>query len=132
MARGAPHNRLRVAGRLAIGFALDMTRMGAFGRDMVDALLLVAISQANVAQISRSPELQRKYATLDATPPDELRRPVSVSAIANSLRIPFETARRRIANLTELGAVKAAPRGVIVPASVLDSPFYRTTAEANY
>jgi hypothetical protein len=85
-----------------------------------------------VAQISRSPELQRAYATLDCPPPDELRRPVSISAIANSLRIPFETARRRIAALVELGIVKSAPRGVIIPMGPLNSPFYRMTAEAHY
>jgi DNA-binding Lrp family transcriptional regulator len=61
-----------------------------------------------------------------------MRRPVSVSAIANSLRIPFETARRRITSLAELGVVRTAGRGVIIPAAPLNSPFYRMGAEANY
>ena len=132
MAREAPHSSIRVAARLANGFVLDLAKLGGFGRDVIDGLLMVAISQANVAQIVRSPELQRTYAALDEVPPDELRRPVSVSAIANSLRIPFETARRRIAALVELGVVRTAPRGVIVPQGTLDSPFYRMGAEANY
>ena len=132
MAREAPHNSMRVAGRLANAFALDLVKLGGFGRDVVDALLLAAISQANVAQITRSPELQRKYATLDQPPPDEMRRPVSISAVANSLRIPFETARRRIAVLIELGVVKTLPRGVIIPTGPVSSPFYRMMAEAHY
>lgn len=117
---------------MANAFALDLVRLGGFGRDVIDGLLLVAISQANVAQITRNPELQRTFATLDQPPPDEIRRPVSVSAIANSLRLPFETVRRRIAALVELEVVKTANRGVIIPAAPLDSPFYRMGAEANY
>ncbi|WP_293900048.1 helix-turn-helix domain-containing protein [Phenylobacterium sp.] len=132
MARQAPHSSIRVAARLANGFALDLVKLGGFGRDVIDGLLMAAISQANVAQITRSPLLQRTYASLDQPPPDELRRPVSISAIANSLRIPFETARRRIAALVEVGIVKATPKGVIIPTAPLNSPFYRMAAEANY
>lgn len=132
MGRDAPHTTVRVAARLANGFALDLVKLGGFGRDVVDGLLLCAISQANVAQITRNPQLQRTYATLDQPPPDEMRRPVSVSAIANSLRMPFETARRRIAALAGLGIVVQTPRGVIVPTAPLNSPFYRIGTEANY
>lgn len=130
--RKVPNSSTRVAARLANGFALDLVRLGGFGRDVIDGLLLVAIAQANVAQITRSAELQRAYATLDQPPPDDMRRPVSVSAIANSLRLPFETVRRRIAGLIEHDIIRPAHRGVIVPTAPLDSPFYRMGAEANY
>lgn len=132
MAREAPHDALRVATRLSIGFALDLVKLGGFGRDVIDGLLLAAISQANVAQITRDPELQRLYARLDQPPPDELRRPVSINAVANSLRIPFETARRRVAALIEIGAVQSVPRGVIIPTAPLTSPAYKAVAEAYY
>lgn len=126
------HATIRVAARLAIGFTLDLVKMLGFGRDVVDGLLITAISQANVAQISRSRELQLTYATLDQAPPDELRRPVSMSATANSLRLPFETTRRRVAALVELGAIRTTPRGVIIPTAPLSSPFYRFVAEGHY
>lgn len=132
MAREAPNTSIRAAARLANAFALDLAKLGGFGRDVIDGLLMVAISQANVAQITRNAELQRTFAALDQPPPDEMRRPVSISAIANSLRIPFETARRRITALVEAGIVKTAPRGVIIPMGPLNSPFYRMGAEANY
>lgn len=132
MAREMPHRSLRVAARLANAFLLDLVKVGGFGRDVVDGLLLAAISQANIAVIARSPELQRAYAGLDQPPPDDLRRPVSISALANSLRIPFETARRRVRNLIDLGVVRATPRGVIIPQAPMASPFYRLGAEANY
>jgi hypothetical protein len=130
--RAAPISQLRVAARLANGFALDLVKLGGYGRDIVDGLLIGAISQANVAQITRSPELQRRYATLDAVPPDELRRPVSINAVAASLHIPFETARRRVAQLTEAGVVQATPRGLIIPNGPLTSPVYRARSEASY
>lgn len=132
MTQATPHNRLRVAARLANGFALDLVKLGGFGRDVIDGLLLVAISQANVAPIERDPDLQLAYATLDQAPPDDLRRPVSISAIANSLKIPFETTRRRISALVDLGLLKTVGRGVILPQAPLNSPFYRLGAEANY
>ncbi len=131
MAHQAPHSSIRVAARLANGFLLDLARLGGFGRDVIDGLLIMAISQSNVAQITRSPELQRTYAALDEVPPDDLRRPVSISAVANSLRIPFETARRRVTALAQLGVVDIQPRGVIVPQRAVNSPFYRLGAEAH-
>jgi DNA-binding Lrp family transcriptional regulator len=121
-----------VAARLANGFALDLVKLGGLGRDVVDGLLVAAITQTNVAQITRNPDLQRAYATLDQPPPDEMRRPVSVSAIANSLRMPFETVRRRIGALTELGVVRVVPKGVIVPTSPLTTPVYRTISAAHF
>ena len=132
MARVAPHSSIRVAARLANAFALDLVKLGSLGRDVVDALLLAAISQANVAQITRNPELQRAYATIDQPPPDSLRRPVSVSAVANSLRIPFETTRRRVTALSELGLIVTTPKGVIIPQGPLNSPVYRTITEAHF
>jgi DNA-binding Lrp family transcriptional regulator len=130
--RETPVSHLRVAARLANGFALDLVKLGGLGRDVIDGLLLAVITQANVAPITRSRELQRRYATLDQPPPDELRRPVSINAVAASLRIPFETARRRIAKLRDDGIVMVTPKGVIVPTAPMTSPLYRAGAEVNY
>lgn len=132
MVGAAANTSIRAAARLANAFALDLVKLGGFGRDVIDGLLMAAIGQANVAQITRNPDLQRAFATLDQPPPDEMRRPVSVSGVANSLRIPFETARRRIANLVDAGIVQATSRGVIIPTAPLNSPVYRMGAAANY
>lgn len=132
MAPTAPNSTVRVAARLSNSFALNLVKLGGFGRDVIDGLLMAAITQANLAQINRNPELQRAYATLEQVPPDSLRRPVSISAIANSLRIPFETARRRVHALIDLGVVAVEPRGVIIPQGPLNSPLYRYFAEAHY
>jgi hypothetical protein len=106
-------------------------KLGGYGRDVIDGLLIAAISQANVAQITRSPDLQLRYATVEAVPPDEIRRPVSINAVATSLHIPFETARRRIAALAKSGRAQIGPAGVIIPTAPLISPTYRIAVEAN-
>lgn len=123
---------IRVAARIANGFALDLVRLGGFGRDVIDGLLLAAIGAANVSPITRDPVLQLKYATLDNPPPDELRRPVSINAVASSLRLPFETTRRRIKKLEELGVVQSTPKGMVIGAVPVNSPFYRMAFTAHY
>lgn len=123
---------LRVAARIANGFALDLVRLGGFGRDVIDGLLMAAIGAANVSPITRDPILQLKYATLDQPPPDDLRRPVSINALAASLRLPFETTRRRVKKLEELGIVVATPKGVIIGSGPVNLPFYRMAFTAHY
>jgi DNA-binding transcriptional ArsR family regulator len=123
---------LRAAARIANGFALDLVRLGGFGRDVIDGLLLAAVGAANVSQITRDPALQLAYATLDQEPPDELRRPVSINALATSLRLPFETVRRRIKKFEELGIVHTTPKGVIIAAVSSNAPFYRIAFTAHY
>lgn len=124
--------RVRVAGRLATAFVLDLAKLGGHRRDIVDAVLRAAISDANQAHLSRDPALHDRYLTLGDDAPDDLRRAASINAIAGSLRIPFETARRRIIGLAEAGVVRLTPAGVIVPRSVTSSPPYRAALQYQY
>ncbi len=88
--------------------------------DLMGGLIFAAILQANVRPISNDPKLGKTYGQLDTIPPDELRWPVSVNALAESLKIPYETTRRHVNKLIKEGfCVKVANRGVIVPASVV-------------
>jgi hypothetical protein len=116
---------MRVAGRLANGFTLELVKLGGHRRDVIDALLRATITHANQAHIIRDPVLQRRFATLDEDVPDDLRRPATIHAMAASLRMPFETARRRVGGLVETGVCQPAGKGVIVPHAVTDSPPYR-------
>lgn len=113
----APDPRLALAWQATpatVDFILKTETASRNTRDLVDGLLFAAIQAANVSAINNDPDLQMAYATLTAAPPDELRRPVSVSAIAHSLRMPFETARRRIQALVRIGALEATPKGILV------------------
>lgn len=113
---------IRLVNRLAAPCILDAAMVGRLDREFVDALILLAIVQANVAPLLRDRDLQRAYASYDEPPPDELRRPVSVNAIAQSLRLPYETVRRRIARLARAGACEIGDHGVIVPTRELATP----------
>lgn len=125
MAQADSLRAYRAAGRLANAFNLELVKIGGHKRDVIDALLRATITHANQAHIIRDPVLQRRFATLDEDVPDDLRRPATMHAMAASLRIPFETARRRIGGLVELGVCVPAGKGVVVPHAVTDSPPYR-------
>ena len=132
MPDGPPLGALRVAARLSNAFTLDLVKLGAHGRDVIDPLIRTALLHANLAQVMRDPDLMRRYATLDEDVPDEMRRPASINAIAASLRIPFETARRRIGGLAEQGVCLITPAGVIVPHAATDTPFYRFACQVQF
>lgn len=122
----------RVAGRLSVAFLLDFIELGRGDRALVDSLLLVGIVQANVGLVTREPDLQRTYAAYETPPPDDLRRGVSVSALANSLRLPYETVRRRVSGLERKGLCVVSDRGVYVPREVLMSPEHMAASFAAY
>lgn len=111
----------RVAAPTA-AFILKIEEASRNSRDLIDSLLVAAIQAANVSAISSDPGLQLRYAVLSQAPPDDLRRPVSVSAIAHSLRMPFETARRRVRGLAQIGALTVTPKGVLVSHQAMGHP----------
>jgi hypothetical protein len=123
-------NRLRQL--LSMGFVLDVVSLTRGDGHLVDILLLTSIVQANVAAIFRRADMNLAYAELGSAPPDSLRRPVSVNALASSLRLPFETVRRRVRKLAAQDLCRMVEGGVIVPQSVLTAPTYLTNAFAAY
>jgi hypothetical protein len=123
---------LRVAGRLANAFTLDLVKLGDHRRDVADALLRAAIVHSNLAHLIRDPVFQRRFATVDQDPPDAMRRPATINAIATSLRLPFETVRRRVLGLVETGVCALSSGGVIVPQAASSSPPYRAALAAQH
>lgn len=119
---------MRLAGRLV----LDHVTVARLGFDLIDALVMMTITQANVELITRDPELQRRYATYEQVPPDELRRPISINAVAQSLGLPFETVRRRVVKMALLGIFKSGKQGVITPSPVVLNRRHRVALESGY
>lgn len=119
-------------GRLSLSYVLDTIQLSRSGGDIIDPLIFSAIVEANVAPIRQDPALQLMYAGLNAPAPDELRRPISVSAVAHSLGLPFETVRRRIGQMARAGHCVVSPRGVTVPSAVLTTPMVQMMAVARY
>lgn len=120
------------AARLANGFVLDLVKLGSHGRAVLDPLLRTAVLHANQAWLLRDPDLRLRYATLEDDVPDDLRRPVTTSAIAQSLGVPFETARRRIHAVAAAGGLQLSDQGLIVPHSVTNSAAFRTGCQLQF
>ncbi|MBL0897851.1 MAG: hypothetical protein IBJ17_04010 [Reyranella sp.] len=81
--------------------------------DLLKGLVFSAIWTANVKHVINTP-----MATHQSVLPDDQRRPVSILAISNSLRLPYETVRRHAVALEKAGMCQRVGRqGVIVPAS---------------
>jgi len=115
-----------------MAFLLDVFGTSRGPGDVIDPLILAAVFEANLAPINQDLALSRRYATLDAPPPEDLRRPVSVNAVAASLRLPYETVRRRVARLAESGALVMTRGGVHVPSESINNPFLLAMATARY
>ncbi|THD77039.1 MAG: hypothetical protein E7812_13855 [Phenylobacterium sp.] len=112
---------VRVAGRLGMAFFLDILRIACDGHQLLDGLILLTIGHANVEYLERDAAMQARFADYDDVPDDDLLRPISISAVANSLGQPFETIRRRTAALREAGACATTGKGLIIPPAELGS-----------
>ncbi|MGA0602074.1 hypothetical protein ACO2Q3_15315 [Caulobacter sp. KR2-114] len=85
------------------------------GGDITAAIIWQAIVTANTAHLDAG-----DYRGSEASPPDDLRRPVSVLSLSQSLGMPFETTRRYVNRMIAAGRCERVRGGVVVPASVLN------------
>jgi DNA-binding Lrp family transcriptional regulator len=123
---------LATAFRASNAFLLDGLKEIGLGEDHIDRVILMAVTQSNVELVNRDPIHQLRYAELDSPPADAVRRPISISALAASVGLPFETVRRRILHLAGKGECVVTPNGVIVPSRILTTEVHRRTLIANY
>lgn len=126
-------NPLHPANRL--GFYLSASRaflghlkvaQAALELDAIDVIIGYAILHAGVDHLDQPGGDGRRYARLDTPPPDESRRPISVSALARSLSLSRETVRRRSDHLFERAIVSRDERGLRVTTAFLTTPTYQT------
>jgi DNA-binding Lrp family transcriptional regulator len=120
-------------GRATLFYILDTIALARTNDgDILDPVITWCIVEANVAAIYQDPVHSHRYATVDAPLPDALRRPISINAVAASLHLPFETVRRRVAEMTATGRCVATPKGVYAPYSALSGPNYDALAMLRY
>ena len=128
----APISTLRLALRAANGFALELLRIQRGGRDFTDAIILATLVQSNSAPVSGDPELQRRYAAFAAPVPQEMRRAISINAMAASLGLPFETVRRRTKRLIADGLCEPTAHGVRLSNALLGSDEHARALQETY
>jgi DNA-binding Lrp family transcriptional regulator len=90
--------------------------------DVTAGIIVSAVVAANVRHITENPALSLQFAGDDSVPPDALRRPVPLRAIAKAVALPFETVRRRAVGLISKGVMVPSDTGVYVPARVFGEP----------
>jgi DNA-binding transcriptional regulator YhcF (GntR family) len=88
--------------------------------DILCTMVFVAIVSKNLAHITHDKAVTWQYGSIDRPPPDDMRKAVSVRAIADMLGLSVETTRRCVCQLIDNGeCIRKAGQGVIVPAGVL-------------
>ncbi|TRW17554.1 hypothetical protein [Glacieibacterium frigidum] len=88
------------------------------GADRLEALIFGVVMAANLAHLPFT--TAEGWLGIDA--PDDLRRPVSMAAIAASMKLPIETVRRRAHGAMRAGLVTIGERGCIAPAGLFATP----------
>jgi hypothetical protein len=103
----------------SMAFVLDVCNVSRRGGDLIEPLVFAAVVQANQAPLRADSELDRAYAASGALLPDELRRPISIHAIAQSIQLPFETVRRRVRRRVRQQLWVLTPAGAYAPAAAI-------------
>lgn len=118
--------------RASLCYVRDAIEISRGDGDLLDTLIFTAALDANMAAVEHDSRLQIAYGGVSQSAPDELRRPVSMHAIAQSLGLPPETVRRRFRRLVRAGACIPVAGGVIVPRSAVVTPDYMAKQRARY
>ncbi len=113
---------IRVAGRLGMTFFLNLLRIFGDERDLLNAVILLAIEVANLEHLDRSPAGRDAFAGYGRPLEPGLIRPITTHALAASLGQPHETVRRRAHALRSAGACAATEQGLVIPVAELMSP----------
>ena len=129
---GPSDEMLRISARLSSAYVLRYLSLirGLGDGDLIDALIGLAIVQANIGHVDSSPPGVVEGMELSGAVPDDLRRPVSVLALADALGVPYETARRRVTGLVKAGICEQVRGGVIMRRAV-DNEAYDAVRHAN-
>ena len=112
---------IRHGARVNAGLSLQViqTARRHLGGDIETSLIFAAILAGNAAPLDENPGLARTFAT--GPVPDDLRRPMRIQRLAESLNLPRETTRSKAAAMVAAGLVEQTGQGLIVPSSTLAS-----------
>ena len=117
-------DKARLVSRICGDFFLDSAVMCAefFDGELVTGLVFLAILRENTRHIDHGSPEAIAHSGLDTPPPDDLREPVTVYAVAKVLGLTYETARRHVKRLVDRGFCLRLERGLLIPTEVLTRP----------
>jgi hypothetical protein len=112
----AESDRIRTISRHSLAYMLcaasEMFRHYDF--DHLDLMIIHAVLNANVLKVMKDRELDRKFGSVGAVEPDEIKQGVSRAALSRFLALPIETVRRRADRLKKKGVLRDTDQGLIV------------------
>lgn len=108
----------RLTSEYLIGLVAEMIRET--GHDPIDMLILNAIGAANVSHLRDRQDLTAAFQAPDAPLPIEMKRPITSLGVAESLGLPRETVRRRVAGLVKSGHLMRQKGGLIATPELQD------------
>ena len=112
----ADSDRIRTISRHSLAYMLcaasEMFRHYDF--DHLDLLIIHAVLNANVLNVMKDRELDRRFGSVRAVEPDEIKQGVSRAALSRFLALPVETVRRRADRLKKKGILRDTDQGLIV------------------
>lgn len=82
--------------------------------DPLDLLIIHAVLNANVINIMRDPDLDKRFGSIRAVEPDAIKLGVSRAALSRSLGLPLGTVRQRVERLKKRGILLDGTSGLIV------------------
>jgi hypothetical protein len=102
-----------------------------FGGDSTTTVVFWTMARASVSHVNSRNKLSPE--AVDGVFPDHLRRPVAVLSISNYLGLPYETTRRHVMKLVELGYVRRiGSREFLISRDILTRPEFEAIAGDTY
>jgi hypothetical protein len=112
----ADSDRIRTISRHSLAYMLcaasEMFRHYDF--DHLDLMIIHAVLNANVLNVMKDRELDRRFGSVRAVEPDGIKQGVSRAALSRFLALPVETVRRRADRLKKKGVLRDTDQGLIV------------------
>ena len=116
MHEGQSEDLIRAVSRHSLAYVLcsisELFRHYDF--DPLDLLIIHAVLNANVINVMKDVELDKKYASINAVEPDNIKQGVSRAALSRFLNLPMETIRRRVDRLKKRAILSDVEDGLIV------------------
>jgi len=82
--------------------------------DPLDLLIVHAVMNANVINVMKDPELDKRFGSIHAVEPDTIKLGISRAALSRFLGLPLETVRRRVERLKKQDILSDGANGLIV------------------
>lgn len=89
---------------------------------ITDSAIITAMLIANSEPVATNPQIAWKYAGATTPPPDSLRRPATITEIADRIGMTRETVRRRVNRYIEIGWASRVTGGYLFSMERQQSP----------